>query len=58
MRVRVGVAARGEPDGGLDELQEEVVPCPALGAVGLFAGEVGAVDREIDLDGICDAGET
>lgn len=55
VRVRVAVLAGREPDRGLDELQEEVVLGPALRAVVLLTREVGAVDGEVDLDGVCDA---
>ena len=56
VRVRVGVLAGREPDRGLDELQEEVILGPALRAVVLLAREVGAVDGEVDLNGVCDTG--
>lgn len=55
VRVVVCVFAGREPDGGLDELEEEVVFGPALGALEFFAGEIGAVDGEVDLDGVGDA---
>ena len=54
--VGVAVFAGREPDGRLDELQEEVVLGPALRAVVFLPGKVGARDGEVDLDGVCDAG--
>lgn len=51
-RVRGGVRvfAGEEGEGGLDELEEQVVFGPAFGAVEFFLGEVGAVDGEVYLD--------
>jgi hypothetical protein len=53
--VRVAVFGGDEADGGLDELQEEVVLGPLLGAVEFAPRAVGAVDGEEDLDGDGDA---
>ena len=50
----VAVLACREPNRGLYEPQEEVVLGPSLGALELFAGEVGSGDGEVDLDGVCD----
>ena len=55
-RVRVAVAPRREPERGVDELQEQVVLRPALRAVALRPREVGPVEGEVDLYGVCDAG--
>ena len=56
LRVRVRVLAGDEPDVALDELQEEIVLGPVLGALEFAFGEVGAVNGEVDVDEDGDAG--